>query len=355
MKLFCPGPVMMSENVSNALIKNNIGHRSVEFEEMFKRIKENILTLTSASSHYETVIMSSSGSCANEAVIASLFTKDDRILVLSNGSFGERISNLMDSYNLYFHTIYNDWGVPFKREELVKHLNDNDYDYLFISHDETSCGLINNLKELGSLCKEHSIEFFVDCVSSLGSDEVDIQLQNISILTSVSGKAIGAVPGASFVVMKDSLFRKMEENNITSSYLNLYKYYKFSKEKNQSPNTPNINNFQALDAALIECINDSKSKRYLECSNYLRDQFERMNIEFIIDRSLMSNSVTTIKIPKQYDVVDVYNKLYEKGFTTYLTRGIFHQQNCLQICVMGEIFLEDCESLIVAFKDIIKM
>lgn len=353
MKLFCPGPVMISENVANALVQNNIGHRSKDFENLFKRIKKNILKITNADNSYEAVILSSSGSSANEAVVASLFTTNDKVLILSNGSFGERISQLMKNYNINHTTISNEWGQPFEIDSLRNHLQNNEYDYMFISHDETSCGLINDLQQLGKLCHEFNIDFFVDCVSSLGSDLVDMKLQNISILTSVSGKAIGAVPGASFVVMKDELFQKMKNNKITSSYLNLYNYYIFSKEKNQSPNTPNINNFQALDVALIECIENNKSSRYKECSNYLRDEFEKMNIEFAIERSLMSNSVTTIKIPITYKVEDIYTKLYNKGFTTYLTRGIFKEQNCLQICVMGEIYLNDCVEFISTFKSIL--
>ncbi|MFV0424591.1 MAG: pyridoxal-phosphate-dependent aminotransferase family protein [Bacilli bacterium] len=353
MKLFCPGPVMISDKVKTAMINTTIGHRSRDFETIFNRIKANILKISNAPSSYETVILSSSGSSANEAVIASLFNKNDKILILSNGSFGERIAKMMHNYCLDFHVIKNNWGEPFDITKLSTHLKTHHYDYLFVSHDETSSGLLNPIDKIGTLCKTHDINMFVDCVSSFISDEVNIIEQNIAIMTGVSGKAIGAIPGASFIVMKKDLFEKTLENNICSSYLNIANYYKFSQEKSQTPNTPNITSFIALDIALIECINDNKQKRYITCSNYLRDEFEAMNIQFLIDRSLMSNTVTTIILPKHFSAQTVYDMLYNKGYTTYLTRGVFQDKNCLQICVMGEIYLEDCIEFIKEFKNII--
>ncbi len=351
MKLFCPGPVMISDSVKQAMVNTTMGHRNIEFETMFKRIKTNLLKFTNAPQNFDTVILSSSGSSANEAVIASLFTKTDKILILSNGSFGERIAKMMSAYELSYDIIKNSWGEVFDLEKVEKQL-ENNYDYLFISHDETSSGLLNPIEDIGKLCKKHGTRFFVDCVSSIASDEVDMTKQNISVLTGVSGKAIGAVPGASFIIMSETLFEKTVENNIPAFYLNIATYYKFSKEQNQTPNTPNITNFIALDVALDECIKQNKAKRYLECSNYLRDQFEKMNIDFIIDRSLMSNTVTTIKLPDTHNAQDVYDKLYNLEYTTYLTRGIFSEMNCIQICVMGEIYLDDCKSFIKDFREV---
>ncbi|MFV0498879.1 MAG: pyridoxal-phosphate-dependent aminotransferase family protein [Bacilli bacterium] len=353
MKLFCPGPVNVSENVINSISNIQIGHRSKDFEDLFKNIKANILKLSKADSSYDCVILSSSGSSANESVIASLFTSKDKILILSNGSFGERIAKMVNSYKLNYHILTTEWGSDLNLENLQKHLQANSYDYLFVSHDETSSGLLNPITELGLMCKQYNIKFFVDCVSSLASDEVDIQKQNISIMTAVSGKALGGLPGASIVVMKKYLFDKTMVNKVQSSYLNLANYYDFSINKNQTPNTPNITSFISLDVALKECVKTSKQPRYIECSNYLRDEFELLNIAFVIERFKMSNTVTTIILPKEIPAKKMYDKLYQNGFTTYLTRGVFEEMNCLQVCVMGEIYLEDCKKFIEVFKSLL--
>ncbi len=354
MKLFCPGPVMISNEVRDAITSTVIGHRSTEFENLYKRIKKNTLKLTHANSSYDAIIMSSSGSSANEAVISSLFTREDKILILSNGSFGERIEEMMKLYKLNYQIVKNEWGTDFDLDSINQMLTNTKFDYLFVSHDETSSGLLNPLTEIGKLCKTHNIEMFVDCVSSLASDYVDVNKQNISILTSVSGKAIGAIPGASIVVMKKELFEKTKNNSPKSFYLDLSKYYEFSVNKNQTPNTPNITSFVALDIALIECIEKDKHINYLNCSNYLRDSFEKMNLGFVIDRSKMSNTVTTIILPKTIPAKEVYDKLYKNGYTTYLTRGIYSDLNCIQVCVMGEITLNDCKDFIKTLKLILK-
>ena len=66
--LFSPGPVMVKDNVRQSLLHYDICHRSPEFEEMFRDTQAKILKLFNADNSYYSVIVSGSGTSANETV-----------------------------------------------------------------------------------------------------------------------------------------------------------------------------------------------------------------------------------------------------------------------------------------------
>jgi 2-aminoethylphosphonate-pyruvate transaminase len=94
-KLFSPGPVMVKDNVRAAMLHYDICHRSEEFEAMFVDTQEKIRQLLQADDSYYPVIVSGSGTSANEVVISSLLKKDESILLIRNGMFGERLLEII--------------------------------------------------------------------------------------------------------------------------------------------------------------------------------------------------------------------------------------------------------------------
>lgn len=352
MKLFCPGPVMISNRVRKSMVDNCIGHREPNFEKLFNDLKRNILTISNADSSYEALVLSASGSAINEAVVSSIFNTNDKILIVSNGVFGERVASMMDIYKLNYTVYSKNIGETINLEELENILKEGLHNYLFITHHETSCGMINPIKEIGDLCKKYNVKFFVDCVSSFGGEEVDVVKQNIDIMTSVSGKCVGATPGASFVVIKRAIVKETKNNQPRSSYLHLHNYYNYSKQYSQTPNTPSVNTFFALNTALEEIIESNKSENYILCSKFIRDKIEEIGFEFVIDRSLMSNTVTTFCVPKTIGVNKMYERLLEAKFVTYLTKGEMLEAGGLQIAIMGNVTIDDCKLLIDEIKAI---
>ena len=99
-KLFSPGPVMVKDNVRRALLHYDICHRSPEFEEMYVDTQSRILKLFNADDTYYSVIVSGSGTSANETVLSSIFLPGEKVLLIRNGVFGERLLEIIEKYDL---------------------------------------------------------------------------------------------------------------------------------------------------------------------------------------------------------------------------------------------------------------
>ena len=92
--LFCPGPVMVPEQVRKALPHPDLCHRVPAFENIIVNLQHNLLKLYKANEDYTVLLITGSGTAANETVISSYFSPKDHVLLVNNGEFGCRLEEL---------------------------------------------------------------------------------------------------------------------------------------------------------------------------------------------------------------------------------------------------------------------
>ncbi len=112
--LFTPGPVNVAETLRQAICKDDICHREPDFDGLLTSIEQKLLSLFQISqrNRYRAVVITGSGTAANEAILSSVVGKG-AILILSNGEFGERLHKTSLIHNKKTHLIGTPWGTPF--------------------------------------------------------------------------------------------------------------------------------------------------------------------------------------------------------------------------------------------------
>lgn len=352
--LFSPGPVMVREDVRQTLTHYDICHRSPEFEEMFADTQEKILRLFGADQSYYSVIVSGSGTSANETCLSSLFREGEAVLAIHNGMFGERLIEIIDKYRVPMV----DCGFPWSVYPDVKRI-----DELLAAHPEvkvvamvfheTSTGMINPVHEVGRLCEKHGKLLFVDCVSAGGGEFIDVVGNNIAVCTSVGGKCLGAFPGSAYVCARKSLFESLTAQQCKNVYLSLYKHYQSAVSSRQTPNTPNVNLFWPLNRALTNLLETEtlagRIERYRRCASIIREGLRVMGLRMLLDEHL-SNTVTSVFLPGGVDAAAFIAAMEKKGYTFYIGKGDYAKQGMIQVANMGEIYERDCRSMLDAFR-----
>lgn len=354
--LFTPGPVNVPEALRAAISKPDICHRECDFEELLVSIEQKLLSLFQVKQRndYRAVVVTGSGTAANEAMLSSVVGSGG-ILVLSNGEFGERLHKISLIHNADTHLIEKPWGQSFDLREIGTYLQRHSIDVVAMAHHETCSGMLNPLAGIGALAKAHGAIFIVDGVSSVGAEVVDMEGCNIAFCSSSSSKAIGSYPGLSFVIGQKAQFERIKLHQAKTSYLNLATFYEFLKVRSQTPNTPAVPLFFALEQALINILKEGVTKHFAKIrgrADLLRLGMRRLNLKFLIEEENMCSVLTTVHVPASVTVADIRDRLREKSIIIYEGKGCFAGK-VFQVGNIGEMTRFDIEYFLQMLKDVL--
>jgi 2-aminoethylphosphonate-pyruvate transaminase len=223
---------------------------------------------------------------------------------------------------------------------------------------ETSTGMLNPVAAVGELCEKYGKIYFVDCVSALGGEAVDLPSQKITIATSVGGKCVGAFPGSAYICAKEEFLKSIPPEQCRTIYLNLGRHYREAKDRNQTPNTPNVTLFWALDRAIANILEeglDERIGRYARCASMIRDGLRALGLKLLLDdENIMSNTVTSVFLPDGMDLRTFVSALEGQGYTVYEGKGKYQKQNMFQVANMGNLKEEDVKLFLAALGSLIE-
>ena len=342
-----------------AISKEDISHREEDFDSLLQSIEKKLLQLfeIKITTDYSAVVITGSGTAANESMLSSV-VGDKNILIVSNGEFGERLFHISQIHNKNTFLLKFPWGKKMDIQKIEDFIKENKIEVLAMVHHETSSGMLNPLKEVGELAKANNITFIVDAVSSAGAEIIDLEKWNISFCSSSSSKAIASYSGISFVIGKKSEFEKLKDLPPKTMYLNLYKFYHFINTASQTPNTPAVHLFYAFEQALMNILEEgvlSRHKRLLDRATLLRTGMKTMGLKFLIDEKDMCSILTTVYIPTYIESSVLRQKLREKKIIIYEGKGEF-KNKVFQVGNIGELsgteiqfFLDSLQEILQSF------
>jgi alanine-glyoxylate transaminase/serine-glyoxylate transaminase/serine-pyruvate transaminase len=250
--LMGPGPSCVFDEVYAALAKPTIGHLDPYFITIMDEIKENLKPLIGTGNRL-TMPMSGTGSAGMETCFVNLVEPGDKVLVLINGVFGNRMADLAGRLGAEVDTLEFTWGTPVVPEEVAKKLDGNSYALVAVVHAETSTGVANPVKVIGDLVRSTGALYLVDCVTSLGGIPVTMDDWGADALYSGTQKCLSCPPGLSPVSLSEKALEKLNarKSKVPNWYLDLNMIIKYWEGHTRAyHHTAPINMLYALYAAL---------------------------------------------------------------------------------------------------------
>ena len=354
-KLMTAGPTQVRENVMLARSRAFENPDTDEnFYDFYKETCEMISELLHTKS--ESLILGGEGILGLEAVCATLTEKDDRVLVLDNGIFGEGFKDFVTMYggNPILYT--KEYDKPFNIEELEAFLKiDSNFKYATLVHCDTPSGLLNDCNAICNLLKSYNILTVVDAVSSMFGEYINMDDFGIDMLCGGSQKVISAPPGLSIVTISEKAKQMIKERKtpIASFYANLSIFENYYETK-WFPYTMPISDIYGLRTA-IENIKHDKNilKRHKELAKYVRESLVYMGLTLYL-KDGFSSTATAFNVPTGYTDNEIILELKEKH--NILITGSFgcFKGKLLRIGHMGENANKaDIENLLKGLKEIL--
>ena len=231
--LLAPGPTPVPSEVMLSMAAPIIHHRAPDFLPVIDSAKKGLQWLFQTKN--DVLILSSTGTGGMVGAVNNFFNRDDKVLVINGGKFGERWTKICQSYGLRVEEILVDWGYAVKPEVVEETLKNNkDIKGVFVQASETSTGVYHDIKALSSVVKKYDDTLFiVDAISALVAHDLRTDEWGIDVMIGGSQKGVMLPPGIAFVGVSDKAWAKAETAKLPKFYFN-FKKERESLAKNQT-------------------------------------------------------------------------------------------------------------------------
>jgi len=313
------GPVDIYEEVLYAGLKNNVGFTSEEFVNAFRSSLKGLRYLFQVDDTYQPFIIPGGGTSAMESV-TSFLTKGDKILVVSNGVFGDRWINIFKKYPVEVDYLKAEAGDYVSTDSVKEKVKQKHYKLVTFTHVETSTGVRHPIKDSVKEIKDYVDIVVVDGVSSVGAEEVKAKDWDVDIYLTASQKAIGAPPGLGLLVVSENAMKHLREDNIAGYYLDLKNWLPVMRGMEEGKpayfSTLPVHTVFMLNEAL-KLIQDegieNRVKRHEKVAGTIRAGIEGMGLEIVAKRpDAYSNTVTGVMLRKA-KAQDVLSEIIKEG------------------------------------------
>ena len=357
MILLNPGPVNVSERVRQALMRPDICHRESEFTDLLQGIREKLIRAFAPnySSEYVALVITGSGTAAVEAAITSCVAPGRRLMVIKNGVYSQRISQMAAAHKIQAAELAGEWDQRFSVEPVTVALRQNAaIQAIAVVQHETSTGMVNPVKDIAAIAKKMGRYLLVDGVSSLAGEEIDFNAYNIGLIAGSSGKCIQGFPGVGFVIVRRDLMEQMVNYERRSVYLHLPAYYK-EQEEGSIPFTPAVQLYYAFDEALNELLEEgvaNRIARYRKAARTIRNYMRAMRMRFYLREPLWSSTLTAFRLPEGVYYDHLHDLLRERGYVIYAGQAQL-AESLFRVANMGALTDAQIDGFLKAFEAVL--
>jgi aspartate aminotransferase-like enzyme len=299
--LLTPGPTPLPPQVSAAMAKPIIHHRTPQFQEILKEVGCGLKWVFQTAN--DVFIISSSGTGAMEAAVVNLLSSGDTALVVQGGKFGERWTELCKAYGITTEIIDVEWGKAVSPEEIGKRLKANpQIKVVFTTLCETSTGVDNDIRAIAGIVKETPAVLAVDAISGLGAVDIKPDAWGVDVVVAGSQKGLMLPPGLGFITLSPKAWKLVEVSKTGRYYLDLRKAKK-ALDKNDTPFTSSITLISALNEALKMMQQDGLEnifKRHKIMADATRAAIKALGLELFAPTAA-SDGVTAACVPAGLD------------------------------------------------------
>lgn len=355
--LLTPGPLTTTDTVKQAMMTDWCTWDEDYNVHIVQEIRRQLVSLATAhADDYTSILLQGSGTYCVEAVIGSTIKPGDKLLILSNGAYGDRMGNIAEYYHLNYDMLAFDETEQVSVSYVDDYLAHNaDITHVAIVHCETTTGILNPLKEVAHLVKMYGKRLIVDAMSSFGGIPLDMYDLGIDFLISSANKCIQGVPGFGFILARRSELMRCK-GVARSLSLDIYDQWEtmekgHGKWRFTSP-THVVRAFkQALEELEAEGGVQARHARYCRNHDVLVSGMRGLGFRTLLPDEVQSPVITSFLYPDQgFDFKAFYDKLKERGFVIY--PGKISQADTFRIGNIGDVHPEDFNRLVEAVRAI---
>ena len=320
-QLRIPGPTPLPERVVRSMSRPMIDHRGPEFAAILGEITAGAKRIFKTK--HDLLLLTSSGTGGLESAVANLVSPGDEVVAALCGNFGERFAALAAAYGAEMVRLEFEWGQPVDPDDLRVLLGRHPKaKVVLLTHNETSTGLTNPLRELARVARDADRTVVVDGVSSISSIDIETDAWGIDVAVSGSQKGWMAPPGIALVSVSDRAWEQQARARSPRFYFD-WKEAKTWADKGMTPFTPAIPVAFALQEGLRMLEEEGLSnvyERHARLARATQAGLQALGFQLYAQDGYRSNTVTSALPPPGLEVAAL-RKLLDARYGVVIAGG----------------------------------
>jgi alanine-glyoxylate transaminase/serine-glyoxylate transaminase/serine-pyruvate transaminase len=300
--------------VYQALARPTIGHLDPRFLDIMAEV-QHLLRQIMGTGNRLTLPISGTGSAGMETCFVNLVEPGDPVLILVNGVFGQRMTDVATRLRADVDTLEFPWGKPVVPDTVHQQLARKSYRLVAVVHAETSTGVCSPVAEIGGLVRQTEALYLVDTVTSLGGMPVAMDDWGCDVMYSGTQKCLSCPPGLSPVSFSERAVAKLTSRGtkVPNWYLDLTMIIKYWEGATRVyHHTAPINMiygiWQTLQCIVAEGLENVFS-RHRSAHERLVTGLADLGLDMLVDRDFRLPMLNAVNIPAGVDEAQVRKRL----------------------------------------------
>lgn len=352
--LLTPGPLTTRIETRRAMLRD-WGSRDRAFIALTAELRQRLLGIARGEASHVAIPLQGSGTFIVEAAIATLLPPSGKLLVLANGSYGERMVAIATRLGRQVEALRWPEDRPVEPEQVGQALAaDPAITHVALIHCETTSGILNPFEAVAAVVARHGRALILDAMSSFGALPIDLSATPAAAVLASSNKGLEGVPGLGFALVEKQTIAAAKGNSPSIS-LDLHDQWRGFEGNGQWRFTPPVQ----VVAALVEALRlleaeggpGARLRRYQDNFDTLADGMARLGFRLFLDPAVQAPIIATFHPldDPRFAFDRFYEALAARGFLIY--PGKLTKADSFRIGCIGALDRNDFQTLLVAIEE----
>lgn len=313
-----PGPTPVEEPILQALSHQVYGHTYDDFVEIYKEVLKGLREILILDGG-EVIAVGGSGTLAMEMALVNTLKKDDNLLIVSHGFFGDRFIEIAKRYGVNADVLTAKPGEVISPNEIDKKLSEKTYQAIIVTHVDTSTGVCAKIRDIGEVLKKYEDTLYiVDGVCATAGIEENMKDWGIDVILTTTQKAFGVPPGIAICGFSDrALLRRKKLGTISNYYCDLELWLPVMHDPSKYFATPPINLILALNEGIKIILNEGLKERFYrheKLGESVKEGIKALGLNLLAKDGNAAPTLTTVLYPEDnIDIDKFHNAVIRNG------------------------------------------
>jgi alanine-glyoxylate transaminase/serine-glyoxylate transaminase/serine-pyruvate transaminase len=299
-----------------------VSHLDPYFLNVMEETMTDLRTLFQTGSHH-TVPISATGTGGLETLMFNLVEPGDEVIVGVIGYFGQRLAELAHAAGAVVRPVEVAWGEVLDPERIAQEFERGPAKLVALVHAETSTGAAQPLEEIGRIVRDNNSLLMVDCVTSLGGMNVDVDGWSIDAAGSCSQKCIGAPPGLGPITMGPRAIAAVQKRKqpVASWYFDINRLFQYWGEEgstrarvfHHTAPVANLYGFREALRLIHEEGMETRFARHGHAHDHFVDRLAEIGLSLFTPEAHRLPMLSLVRIPDGADDASTRKALLARG------------------------------------------